>query len=864
MSPSISYTTECRTINVKTCPANSYKEMCQNFNSYELIPNDRKVKPYFDIEIKPKHCTTGQEYLDVAIDIANLALTEIVKHFNDPKSALLNASSANYTCCQTGETKWIISLHIVVSNYKISKQKCLSIVKEMNQTLIKKQEVGDYFDLLDPNFQLFDESIYDANRKIRSCFANKTHWNKESNQLIIEDRPFVIENDVPFEDTIITEFFDKDTIEIPDDLSCSSPTSVVGQPSDNIYKKLALLVNNNSNKQLLKLTFFVENGFANPCKGDHLNFTKIGYALANEFKEEGRKLYSYLAEQYTSDKSSIDEYNKKYDYFINSANNKCKLGTVFWIFKKYNANLFQKLNKEWINKDDDIDMITGIYLTGVTADYFKLMYGDFIITSNEKTYLFNGVYWSECNKDKTELRSFVDKVFCKDLIEYGQVKMNELTKLLHQTETEEDCEIVNNKIKKVSEFFYHCNKNLRHSASRGSYIADIVAFTTNDTIEFDQNPYLFAFNNKIWDLENACWVEPEPLQYICKTTGYDFIEPSHDKVSELDKLLDSIFPNPLIRDYYLTYLSTGLSGIQMEDFMVATGVGGNGKSLINGLMMSTVGQYGYAVPSAVFSSAIKAGGANPELANLNNIRFALTAEPDAKKKFCCSTIKTITGDATLPVRDLYSSKVGINLKLSLVCEANDVPDFDEVNQAVNRRVKATVFEAIAIDKADYAKLDETEQKKYIIKNPFFKTAEFKTTFRILFFQKLCTYFTVFKKNSYTLQEMPTKCKSKVVNLLASGDGIYSWFEELYEPNKLGNPIKLTDIYNEFSSSSYFSKLSKPEQRNLNRKKFLEKISINIFLQKDIKLRKTFYKGIQLSSDSIVGWVAKVQEDEMDL
>jgi len=858
MSPSISYTTECRTINVKTCPATSYKEMCQNFNSYELIPNDRKVKPYFDIEIKPKHCNNGQEYLDVATDIANIAMAEITKYFSDPKVALLNASSANYKCCQTGDNKWIISLHIVVSNFKISKQKCLSIVKEMNQTLILKQEVGDYFDLIDPKFQLFDESIYDANRKIRSCFANKTHWNTQSNQLIIEDRPFVIENDVPFEDTIITEFFDEVTTEIPDD----PPTSVVGQPSDNIYKKLALLANNNSNKQLLKLTFFIENGFACPCKGDHLSFTKIGYALANEFKEEGRALYLEMSKHYSADANSVDEYSKKYDYFINSANNKCKIGTVFWIFKKFNSKLFVSLNKEWINKDNDIDMIAGIYLTGVTADYFKLLYGDFTISSNEKTYLYNGVRWVECNKDKTELRSFVDKTFCKDLIEYGQIKMNELTKLLHQSESDEDNEIINNKIKKVSEFFYHCNKNLRHSASRGSYIADIVAFTTNDTIEFDQNPYLFAFNNKIWDLENACWVEPEPLQYICKTTGYDFIEDISNNVTELDKLLDSIFPNPLIRDYYLTYLSTGLSGIQMEDFMLATGVGGNGKSLINGLMMSTVGQYGYSVPSSVFSSSFKEGGANPELANLNNVRFALTAEPDAKKKFCCSTIKQITGDATLPVRDLYSSKVGIKLKLTLVCEANDVPDFDEINQAVNRRVKATVFEAIAIDKSDYLKLDETEQKKYIIKNPFFKTAEFKETFRILFFKKLCSYFTLFKSNNYTLQEMPIKCKAKVVNLLASGDGIYSWFEEFYEPNKLGNPIKLTDIYNEFSSSSYFSKLSKPDQRNLNRKKFLEKISINIFLQKDIKLRDAFYKGIRVKSDSIVGWVAKDLEEDL--
>jgi hypothetical protein len=40
-------------------------------------------------------------------------------------------------------------------------------------------------------------------------------------------------------------------------------------------------------------------------------------------------------------------------------------------------------------------------------------------------------------------------------------------------------------------------------------------------------------------------------------------------------------------------LSTGLYGQQIENFFVATGIGGNGKSLLNSQMMETVENYGF-------------------------------------------------------------------------------------------------------------------------------------------------------------------------------------------------------------------------------------------------------------------------------
>ncbi len=655
-----------------------------------------------------------------------------------------------------------------------------------------------------------------------------------------------------------------------------SPTSVtqldnMEQQPKTVHQKLAEIQNVNNCDKLEKLSFFIKNGF-HKCSKSHDTIVKIGYALAKEFDEEGRELFLILAEQHTSQNwvSVKDEYDKKYDSFLKKNNGNCSIGTIYWIFKTFDPKLYAKVSKDWNFNHYKVDMIYNFILTGATADYFKNLYGDFICSSNGIVYIYNGIRWKKCDDKNSELVRFIDKVFYKDLIEYGNNRMTLTTKLLLEAETKEETDVINKKIKDISEYLLKVAWNMRNAGLRKSYINDIIDFSTDHDLKFDANRFLFAFDNKIYDLENNCFVEPEPSQYISKSCGYDYDDNyDKDRITDLQKVIDSVFPDKSIKEYYLTYLATGLSGIHMEEFMIATGVGGNGKSMINGLMMNTIGEYGYEIPSIVLTKEIK-DGPNPELAGLDNIRFALTSEPDIKKKFCCSVIKAITGNDTLAVRLLQSNKVGIDLLCSILCEANDVPDFDEINQAVNRRVRAVVFETIAIDKSDYDKLDADDKQrgKYTIKNPYYKTTEFKHSHRQALFMILCEYFKEFKKNGYALNAMPTKCKSKVISLFAASDGIYSWFEEIYEPVSQENyltskPIPVSEVYEKFSTSTYFMRLPKADQRKLNRKNFVEKITTNLFLQKFLKFRDTRWNGSKIKTDYLVGWELKPPEENQD-
>lgn len=520
--------------------------------------------------------------------------------------------------------------------------------------------------------------------------------------------------------------------------------------------------------------------------------------------------------------------------------------------------------REWLIKYNTYSLIFKPFTTGLIADYFIELYGHLFKASNEILYYYNGVYWETGDKKHTTLIKFFDKTFMKDCLTYiancHQGISNQLLKLEPDDKTGKDA--LNIKTVAINKFSKNID-SMRTLATRTAILTDIITFSTDNSIKFDKNPYLFAFTNKVYDLKLGMFIEPRPDMYISKTTQYAYDE-GYDittHTNKLNELLDSIFAtSPEMRSYYLQVLSTGLAGIQLENVFVATGTGGNGKSLFNSLMMETIGDYGYEIPSNLLLQPIKTGP-NPELYNLHNKRFAIYSEPRADVKICCATIKAITGNAVIKVRDLYTANPdGASMILTLMQECNSMPLLDEVNQAMNRRLRAIVFNATALPKDQYDELTEEERVGVICADPYLKTCEFRHTHRQALFIILANEFKKFVNNKFQLPSQPKESISKCSYLLASSDNLYPWFEEHYEKCDDSTPITLTDIFNCFSSSEYYAKLSKKDQRDLNAKKFKERIETNMFLQKCIKRRKATHNGIQLSSDSIIGWRPIVVEE----
>ena len=520
----------------------------------------------------------------------------------------------------------------------------------------------------------------------------------------------------------------------------------------------------------------------------------------------------------------------------------------------FNFNLIftvKEMNKGLTSEriDDNLiyDLHTPDFTTGLLSDYFKILYDKFIYYDST-LYYFNGVYWEQ-DYNMINIYNFIDKQFYGKLLHY-YCKQREL--IIKNVSLQQDTKDELKKQLQPLEIFHKQISHLRQNKYRKTLTEDICNKLYDKTIVFNSNPNLFAFNNKIFDLANNTIIDPNPFDYISVTCGYNY-DTNYDanKITEFDAILDTIFPNKENKYYYLECLATGLTGYQVENLFIATGQGGNGKGVINTQMLKTTGNYGYKLSNNVLLNEIKEG-ANPQIANLHQKRFALSTEPSNNKTMCSATLNEITGDKTINARMAYSNKCDITLCLSLFLECNNLPKLDVVNDAIERRIRTIPFVSSFKSIDVYEKtIDKTN---IFIGNPYYKTDEFIESHKQALFHILSPICKQFIENGLILSKVPSECKSAAIDYLAQSDNIYEWVCEKYEKTDKANDfVYVKEMYEMFKSSSYFENLSKSDKRIFTQKKFIENIKTNLFMKANFKDRKDYLNKVQLTQPIIIGF-----------
>ena len=276
---------------------------------------------------------------------------------------------------------------------------------------------------------------------------------------------------------------------------------------------------------------------------------------------------------------------------------------------------------------------------------------------------------------------------------------------------------------------------LRKVATRKNFLSDICAVFCNEEQKWNLNPLIFCFENCCFDVKTGKQSVPNPEDYINVSTGYDYKPElnSPELRDELYKVIREMLGKPLA-DYLLEILSTGLTGLQIQRVFILTGQGGNGKSVLLDLLLEMLGSYGYLLPQGFISKPIKEGG-NPEASQIGGKRAVLTSEPDEKAGLCASNIKSLTGDATLNVRELYSNATGIELTLTFLMACNEKPKFDEINPAVRRRLEGGVipFDKLFVSKDYYDGATDEEKVNLRIGDTKYQTREWREKIKFAFF-----------------------------------------------------------------------------------------------------------------------------------
>ena len=587
--------------------------------------------------------------------------------------------------------------------------------------------------------------------------------------------------------------------------------------------------NDKNDNNYSKIVKNVQN-FSDDRACDYDKWSKVGLALSHELGEEGRDMWHEFSKRCPA-KYNKHECDKVYDGFLKS---KCShpltIASIMMWSKEDNFENYVKLN---VRPTQKYDFYLNKFTTGEIADLFKTLYGEKFIYSNEKLYSFNGVYWE---KDETKkyvsLQNFVDKVFFDFLIQ----ELMKLRTQIIKEKKEFDKEDFQQTLAKINKYEESIDK-FREISRRSKIVEDILNKISDNNIKWDDKPYLFAFNNKIFDLQQNKFIQPNPMDYISLTTGYNYDDRYDEKYEiELDKIVNTIL-HPEIKDFYLTILATGMIGQNLERFVVNCGSGGNGKGLLNDLAMEMFGNYGYVLANQVLLSPLKEGP-NPAVANMNNKRFVICREPKSTLKLDVSVMKEITGGDKINARLCNANNTDTNLKLTLVMECNRKPEFSEVDKAVQRRLVCIKYKSEFVDKEIYDSMDDEQKMNTYPINTYYKTSEFKQKYKQALFNVLIKHGFKFINQNNCQLSIPSEVVENSKSYLAGSDELYQYILEYFEPTNDKSSIKICNLWNTFKVSEEYKDLSKDAKRKYNKKTFVEILQSNIFLKNNITTDKS--------------------------
>ena len=528
-------------------------------------------------------------------------------------------------------------------------------------------------------------------------------------------------------------------------------------------------------------------------------WVSVGMALKNTFKneQEAFELFNY----YSSKGNNYEGYEKtKYKFcsFVMSNSDGYTIATIYYYAMEDNKpNFIKIMNKTTLDLGQ-----TDI------CKFLKLIAGyKFIYKSNGdnyKLYCYNGKFWERNdvllrNCLSTELYDFLRTI----LVEvYWNTK---------------DFIQLKNKIDKLKSISF-----------KREIIETYKEYGLDNNVMFDDKWHLLGFNNMTYDMETCTFREYKYDDYIATTTGYDWREPTDEELDTMNKLIESIMPIPEEREVYLQVLSTGLEGRCLEKFIIFNGKGGNGKGMINDIMLLALGDYAMIGNNGILFETSKTGS-NPEKANIHKKRIVVFREPPEKHKFENSTVKELTGGGSFSARGLYESNANKELNLTMIVECNKRPLFkEEPGDAEIRRIVDIQFRSSFV--SDDNMLDES---CYIYKaNPMYKTRAFQDKHKYALIKILMQAHTRYYKDNQSVLKLPQSIVDRSRQYLEMSCNIVEWFKENYEEtHDLTQYVQIKDVYDLFKTSDFYSNLSKADRAKYTKKYINEYISENIFFRR---------------------------------
>ena len=525
----------------------------------------------------------------------------------------------------------------------------------------------------------------------------------------------------------------------------------------------------------------------------------IGMALKNTFSDEkiAFDLFNYFSSKGRNYEGKF-ETEKKFNTFIQKQHvKKYTVATIyFYAIEDNKLKFIEIMNKNTFDLEQS-DMCK--YLEVLAGKKFVYIKEDNVY----KLYCYDGKIWKN---DDVLMKHFLSN----ELYEFLKMILIELY-FEHHTFNQMKSQI----------------KKLKTIAFKKDIVESYKEVGTNENLKFDDKWYLFGFNNMVYDLNQEIMREYKYDDYISTTTGYDWREPTEEEIKTIEKIIGEIMKDKEERELYLQILSTCLDGRCLEKFIVFNGEGGNGKGLLNDLLLIALGNYGMIGNNAILFETNKSGS-NPEKANIHKKRCVIFCEPSEKNKFENSVIKELTGGGFFSSRGHHESNTKKELNLTMIVECNKKPLFaEEPGTADLRRLIDLAFKTTYTH--DKKLVDE--EKNIYLANPYYKESEFQQKHKYALIKLLMNAHKKYKKNEYSWS-LPKSVEDRTNLYLQMSCNILTWFKENYKcTNDKKDICKIKNIFINFTTSDYYSNLSKADRKKYSKTYFQEYIETNIFFKK---------------------------------
>ena len=317
-------------------------------------------------------------------------------------------------------------------------------------------------------------------------------------------------------------------------------------------------------------------------------------------------------------------------------------------------------------------------------------------------YWFAGHTWRETDKGvslQCRLSSDVFRDFLRKENEIG-AQMEAVEPHPNGKHEPTGCEMC--KLEKRKQAFSQMRKQLRMTRFKENVMKECRELFLDEDFatKVDENKNLIAFANGVFDTMTFEFRDGKPEDYISFCTNLEFNpNQSHEAYpcwAELNKFLHDVLPDPAVREYFLAYLSTSLSGNnEAQKFHILTGTGSNGKSMLMNLMSTAMGDYACKAPISLLTQArAESKAAAPELVRMKGRRFVTMQEPDEQVPLNTGLMKELASSEKITARDLYAGskqmlEFDLQARFNLAC--NEKPKINTQDGGTWRRLVVINF-----------------------------------------------------------------------------------------------------------------------------------------------------------------------------